>query len=219
MDFFKAINIFVNFAYNVANKYNHKEAAMLLSLPYDRRRAVEYARRWALSRNPLFPNFAGLGGDCTNFISQCIFAGAPVMNYTPTFGWYYISPEDRAPAWSGVDELYSFLTGAPSFASQNKGYGPFATDVRDSRELRLGDVIQLANGNGEFYHTLIISDFTENDILVCAHTNDALDRPLSSYNYTSIRALHIGGAMVYLDDEKIFSDLIEGISLPLPDIV
>ncbi len=187
---------------------------MLLSVPYDRRRAVEYARRWALSRNPLFSNFAGLGGDCTNFVSQCIFAGVPVMNYTPTFGWYYISPEDRAPAWSGVDELYSFLTGTPSFASQNKGYGPFATDVRDSRELRIGDVIQLANSSGEFYHTLIISDFTEDDILVCAHTNDALDRPLSSYNYTSIRALHIGGAMVYFDDEKIFSELIEGIALP-----
>ncbi len=189
---------------------------MLLSLPYDRRRAVEYARRWAVSRNPLFSNFAGIGGDCTNFVSQCIFAGAPVMNYTDTFGWYYISPEQRAPAWSGVDELYSFLTGMPSFASQNKGYGPFATDVKDSRELRIGDVIQLANNNGEFYHTLIISDFTEDDVLVCAHTNDALDRPLSSYSYASLRALHIGGAMVYLDEEKIFENLIDGISLPTP---
>ena len=92
---------------------------MLLPLPYDRRRAVEYARRWALSRNPLFVNFAGQGGDCTNFVSQCILAGCSVMNYTDTFGWYYISPSDRAPAWSGVDELYSFLTAAPDFARVN----------------------------------------------------------------------------------------------------
>ncbi len=55
---------------------------MLLPVPYDRRRAVEYARRWALSRNPLFVNFAGQGGDCTSFVSQCILAGCGIMNGT-----------------------------------------------------------------------------------------------------------------------------------------
>ena len=33
---------------------------------YDRAHAVAYARRWALSRNPLFYDFTGIGGDCTN---------------------------------------------------------------------------------------------------------------------------------------------------------
>ena len=41
---------------------------MFLNKPYNRERAVEYARRWALSRNPLFENFSGIGGDCTNFV-------------------------------------------------------------------------------------------------------------------------------------------------------
>ena len=80
---------------------------MLLPIPYNRMRAIEYAKRWALSRNPLFFDFTEIGGNCTNFVSQCIFAGAPVMNYTKTFGWYYIDQGNRAPAWSGVDELYS----------------------------------------------------------------------------------------------------------------
>ncbi len=187
---------------------------MLLSIPYDRRKAVEYARKWALSRNPLFIDFTGQGGNCTNFVSQCIFAGAPVMNYTRTFGWYYISPEDRAPAWSGVDELYNFLTGAPDFASNNKGYGPYATDARRAGTIDVGDVIQLANEEGEFYHTLIISQFTDNDILVCAQSNDALDRPLSSYNYASLRALHIEGAMLYFDSDTLSRDILDGRSLP-----
>lgn len=189
---------------------------MLLSIPYDRRRAVEYARRWALSRNPLFIDFTGQGGNCTNFVSQCIFAGAPVMNYTKTFGWYYISPEDRAPAWSGVDELYSFLTGAPDFSSQNMGYGPYATDARNAMTVDIGDVIQLANDSGSFYHTLIISQFTDNDILVCAQSDDALDRPLSTYNYASLRALHIEGAMLYFDDETLSDNILTGTSLPTP---
>jgi len=187
---------------------------MLLTVPYDRRRAVEYARKWALSRNPLFVDFTGIGGNCTNFVSQCILAGAPIMNYTPTFGWYYISGEDRAPAWSGVDELYNFLIGAPDFSSQNKGYGPFATDARDAQTVNIGDVIQLSNEEGSFYHSLIISEFTENDILVCAQSNDALDRPLSTYNFSGMRVLHIEGAMLYFDDETIYQNLLAGTSLP-----
>ena len=45
------------------------------------------------------------------------------MNYTPNFGWYYVSAEDRAPAWSSVEYFFEFLTGAPRFAEQNGGEG------------------------------------------------------------------------------------------------
>ena len=74
----------------------------MLELPYDRSAAVRYAARWAYGRNPAYMNFTGIGGDCTNFVSQFIYAGAGVMNYTPDFGWYYISPDNRAAAWTGV---------------------------------------------------------------------------------------------------------------------
>ncbi len=47
-----------------------------------------YAHRWAYGRNPAFYDYEHLGGDCTNFASQCIYAGSGVMNFTPTFGWY-----------------------------------------------------------------------------------------------------------------------------------
>ena len=167
---------------------------MLITLPYDRTRAVEYARKWALMRNPTFSDFTGIGGDCTNFVSQCIFVGCGIMNFTQTFGWYYLSPNDRAPSWSGVQELYDFLLGAPDFLSANGGTGPFATDATVSKKIELGDVVQLSNEDGEFYHTLIISGFTDNDILVCAHSNDALDRPLSTYRFSGLRILHVEGA-------------------------
>ena len=63
---------------------------------YDRRAAVLYAHRWAYGRNPAFYDYEHLGGDCTNFASQCIYAGSGVMNFTPTFGWYYIDPDQKA---------------------------------------------------------------------------------------------------------------------------
>lgn len=190
---------------------------MLLNLPYDRQRAVAYARKWALDRNPLFLDFTGRGGDCTNFVSQCIFAGCGVMNYTPTFGWYYRSSDDRAPAWTGVDELFSFLTGAESFSSQNGGVGPYGRNAAAAQTVELGDVIQLRNQNDDYYHTLIISGFTDSDILICAHSDNALDRPLSTYNYAALRVIHIDGARLFFDDQRIFDDFYNGLSLPSAD--
>lgn len=155
---------------------------------YNRYAAVAYARQWALSRNPVFYDFHGIGGDCTNFVSQCIYAGAGIMNYTPVFGWYFISLSDRAPAWSGVEYLYDFLT-------TNNSVGPYAREVTED-EIQPGDVIQLRRADGDFYHTLIVTE-TVPEILVCAHTNDALDRPLSSYNYYTARFLHIDGVRIW----------------------
>ena len=183
---------------------------MLVIKPYIRENALLYANRYAFSQNPVFGNFAGIGGNCTNFVSQCIYAGSCKMNYKKTFGWYYIDQNNRAPAWSGVDELYSFLTGAPDFIANNGGYGPYATDARSASRIDLGDIIQLAREDGSFYHSLIITGFTDNDILVSAQSNDALDKPLSQYSYASLRAIHIEGAMLYFDDEKIYNDFLDG---------
>lgn len=152
---------------------------------YDRLKAVLYARRWAFSRNPKYYSFDGLGGDCTNFISQCVFAGAGVMNYTPVFGWYFRTPSDRTASWTGVQFFYNFLT-------KNEGEGPFAEEMRP-RDLKIGDVIQLGRATGDFYHTLLLTGFRFGFPLVAAHTNDAFDRPLLSYSFEQARYLHILG--------------------------
>ena len=74
----------------------------LVAFDYDRQAAVDYAHQWAYFRNPQFYDFNSIGGDCTNFVSQCVFAGTGVMNYTPNTGWFYINLNYRAPAWTGV---------------------------------------------------------------------------------------------------------------------
>ena len=191
---------------------------MQFDLPYNRERAVEYARRWALTRNPLFIDFTGRGGDCTSFVSQCVFVGCGIMNYTETFGWYYISPVNRAPAWSGVDEFFNFITGAPQFVAENGGTGPRGFDVTEAEQIEIGDVIQLQNNRGEFYHSLLISEITENDILVCAHSDDALDRPISTYNFAALRVIHIEKAIIDLPIDTDIQNVLNGTSLPIPRI-
>lgn len=157
-------------------------------IPYDRAAAVAYARKWALGRNPAYYNFEKIGGDCTNFASQSVFAGAKAMNYTPTFGWYYRSSYDRSPSWSGVEYLYNFLI-------NNKSVGPYAHVVAQ-HEAQPGDIVQLGTAYGDFYHSPVITAVNPT-ILVAAHTFDALDRPLSSYDYAKARFLHIDGVRVW----------------------
>ena len=83
---------------------------------YRRDLAVMYARRYAMGQNPLFGDFGGIGGNCTNFISQCLYAGSCRMNYLPTFGWYYRSLDDRAPAWTGASVACNRLAAAATDA-------------------------------------------------------------------------------------------------------
>ncbi|HWP79826.1 MAG TPA: amidase domain-containing protein [Candidatus Acidoferrum sp.] len=155
--------------------------------PYDREKAVAYAHQWAFGRNPRYANFDGMGGDCTNFTSQCIYAGAGVMNPTPTFGWYYYSLNSRAPAWSGVEYLYRFLV-------KNRSVGPVAVET-DLSQIEIGDIVQISFDGNIFEHSPIVVSVGEppapNNILIAAHTYDSDNRPLSSYAYKRLRPLHI----------------------------
>ena len=152
---------------------------------YDRTAAAAYARKWAFARNPAFYDFNNIGGDCTNFASQCIYAGAGVMNFTPTLGWYYSTVNNRAPAWTGVQYLYNFLV-------NNQGAGPFAEEAPLDK-LEIGDIVQLGRSTGDFYHSPVVVGFARGDILVAAHTYDAYNKPLSSYRYEQARGIHIRG--------------------------
>ena len=155
---------------------------------YNRTAAVEYAQKWALGRNPKYYDFEGVGGDCTNFVSQCVYAGAGVMNFTPDTGWYYRSASNRAAAWTSVKYLYQFLI-------SNQSVGPYAHEVY-APQAETGDVIQLGNSDGEYYHTLIITEL-DPTILICSHSYDALNRPLFTYTYQQIRFLHIDGVRTW----------------------
>ena len=156
---------------------------------YNRKAVLEYAEKWALKRNPAYYNFDKIGGDCTNFVSQCILAGAPVMNYTPTLGWYYNSVNDRTPSWTGVEYIYNFLI-------NNKGVGPFASEIEVS-QLQIGDLIQFGRNDGDFFHTPIVTGFNDNGALVSAHTYDAFNKPLTSFVFSTIRCIHIIGYRNY----------------------
>ena len=159
-------------------------------ITYNRAKAVNYAHRWAFGRNQNYYDFENLGGDCTNFISQCVYAGCGVMNYTPDLGWFYISLSYRSAGWSGVPYLYNFLTG-------NEGPGPYGHEAPLS-EAAPGDIIQMSFDNVRFSHSLIVVSTGRRpsvwNIRVATHTMDSDNRPLHTYRYMASRLIKIDGA-------------------------
>ena len=148
----------------------------MIRIEYNRQKTFEYAEKWAFSRNPKYYNFDSLGGDCTNFASQCLYAGAPVMNYTKDLGWFYINLNNRSAAWTSAE-------------LRNTGIGPVAEE-RNPFELEIGDFISLISG-GRSYHTLIVVGFDGDMPLIAAHTYNAFMRKLDSYYYEEAKGIHI----------------------------
>ncbi|MBQ3493834.1 MAG: amidase domain-containing protein, partial [Clostridia bacterium] len=125
--------------------------------------------------------------DCTNFISQCLLFGGYEMNFN-NYGWFYDSPSNRAPAWTGVDEFFNFST------KNNTNYGPKAKLATIS-DMQVGDIIQLLQNGQNFHHTLIITQILGepnlDNIFVACHTKDAYNKRLSDYNFKKIRFLKL----------------------------
>lgn len=151
-------------------------------MQYNRREAIEYAQKWAFDRNPIYYNYDKIGGDCTNFVSQCLYAGKKEMNYQQ-IGWYYKNANQKSPSWTGVEFLYQFLV-------NNQGTGPKGIVV-DRKQIEAGDVIQLSFDGNVYGHTVIVTSIDYSNILIAAHTIDSKNRDIETYSYKKIRYIHI----------------------------
>ena len=152
---------------------------------YNRKKAVEYAKIWWNKRNPKFYNFDNIGGDCTNFISQCLYAGEIKMNEK---FWFYYSLNSRSPSWTGVNEFYNFCV------NNKSEYGPKAKVV-SLQQIEVGDIVQICQNKNVFHHSLLIVDIigekSLQNILIACHSNDEINKRLSDFNIKKIRFLKI----------------------------
>ncbi|QQE79606.1 amidase domain-containing protein [Alicyclobacillus sp. SO9] len=140
---------------------------------YDRVRAQRYADLWWNSYNPAYVKF--LEDDCTNFISQCLYAAGMPMhkegNNRAKGWWYYPGSGQKGVNWS-----YSWSTS--NALHQYLVHVVGATMIEDPNKLNVGDLVFYDwNGQGTFHHTTIVTDFDSNgDPLVNAHTEPSYHR-------------------------------------------
>ena len=142
---------------------------------YNRLAAVNYARKWALGRNPQFPNYGGGGGggDCSNFISQCLNAGGwPMVD-----GWN----RDKFAWWAEKDETSRTWSSAQWFGGYIGGSGIAKPCERD--QLVLGDIVTIVL-NEHIDHAMMITQVkylpSGRAPLYCGHSTDRLDYPLAA---------------------------------------
>jgi hypothetical protein len=136
--------------------------------------ACTYAETYALNPNPNYKSFEGIGGDCTNFISQILHAGG--FKETPIWKPY-------TNAWVRVEEIYSYLT------SQKLGI-----KLPNDSYLDRGCLIQFYTPTiGKYFHNGFITyKLQNNDCLYCCHSYNKLNYPLSEIypnRYPTLRAL------------------------------
>jgi hypothetical protein len=154
---------------------------------YDRMKVQGYANIWWNSHNPLYLFFEN--DDCTNFVSQCLFAGNAPMNYTGKreLGWWYQGKSGKEELWSFswavADSLRWYLS------SNSHGWHAFSVDLPE--QLRIGDVISYDwDGKGRYQHSAIVTEIdAEGMPLVSAHTTNSKNRYWDyrdSYAWTSL---------------------------------
>lgn len=183
--------------------------------PYQPEAAVNYAMAWVdpekTARNVAqFGIYDDVGGNCNNFISQCLNAGGIPMDI---FGdeftqWKWYSDEinldetesGRSPAWAGVDEFYLY-------ARQNSGYGLSAVVDDNVYSGSVGDILQFGYDN-QWLHSVIITQVVKDqdgkvvDYLIHSNTTDRISYPASAYGYPQQRLIKILG---WNDQELITS--------------
>ncbi len=181
------------------------EALRSTSVSFSRSAAVDYATTFGDKyQNYIFKR---MDADCTNFVSQCLWAGyggasgyslsntealkaRVAANYRQTSDWYGRNYDSSSQYAAGpfmrVVELWSHATG-------NTGNGPRATGYNNNNVWtslsvvpRTGDVLQFYSFSKNRYNHSVIVSSTNNPSLsnmldrvwVCQHSGDYVNRPL-----------------------------------------
>lgn len=172
---------------------------------YDAAKAVAYSYMWVdedeIIRNPDYVDYSVFGGNCQNYVSQCLLAGGIPMDivgsYERQWKWYSddINYEQsawgRVPSWAGTEFFYNYC-------NENTGKGLKATVSASIYAAEIGDVMQYVVDDWA-RHSVIVSEIVYDDegniveILVNSNTTDHVNYPLTAYGYTNIRLIHIDG--------------------------
>lgn len=173
---------------------------------YSSTAAINYATTNYNSYNSNYPNCSSsnIGGDCTNFVSQCLYAGGIPMNGS----WYVYKLNSSYPAPTTIAQLdYSWDLADPSswisaVQFNAKWYPIFSNETFTgsyvynnqvtvyNKSYYKGDVVQILKANYwwyEAFHTMIITGYKNSDFTLTYHSTNTIDKPLNTIaaSYTS----------------------------------
>jgi hypothetical protein len=183
---------------------------------YDREKAVEYALEWANSFNP---EYHTSDNDCTNFVSQCLYAGG----YKMTEDWFMVKAKDSevnlffkafikitadqstedgwiwTKSWVVLKEFYPYKS--QSLYSTKELYIDKASNIenvfKNERSPNVGDIMIFVDGGG-VCHATLITKVTDKEIYYSAHSE-----PRSNYELSEAIDIYCGVKIIYVRDQLI----------------
>lgn len=166
---------------------------------YDRGSAVAYARQWVGIRSGDWPDYSRNGGNCQNFVSQCLYAGGIPMDVSGPSVWkWYGSTPNNLPQPAGRSASWSAVVSFLDYVESNTGYGLAAVADAPYYSGSPGDIIHLGDAQ-RWRHTVLITGLVEDgegnteDYLICSNTADLRDFPVSAYAYTRQLLIRVAG--------------------------
>lgn len=148
---------------------------------YNATNAKNYALKWWNSYNSSYNEYPA---DCTNFVSQCLYAGGasesrpstvPSGTYETQSYWYSDKPKVSTP-WIRVTDFHSYW--APRVSDAN-----YAGDTTVSNNGEVGDVVQFRYaGTLTRWHTMIITKKSGGVVYLTGHTTNREDYAISNYD-------------------------------------
>lgn len=165
---------------------------------YNRAKAKAYIDTYWKNYNPSYPSFSHGGGDCTNFVSQVLYAGGMPWvddgnpaNHKKSTNWYCkpgatAKDSDRRITFSWKIAAV-FKAHWINRVAQHRIYS-YAEAIKNINAIAdsvyLGDVVQFCYSSGVPYHTLAITGFNRDpeykirDIVLASHDIDSNRRSL-----------------------------------------
>ncbi|MGV8979639.1 amidase domain-containing protein [Clostridium sp.] len=163
---------------------------------YNRLEAVDYAAKYAVNPNKKYKYFSVInedGGDCTNFVSQCLKAGGAPMDYNIIRPWWYDTKQNKGSVcWTVAHSLYWYLK-VNQRINRNVIKG---LEVDDIKNLEIGDLIFYENNHNTIFHAAIITSFIDasgnSEPRISQHTYNQLNETYKkSYDYKKMHFLKI----------------------------
>lgn len=166
---------------------------------YDRKSALDYAKKYIITKNNKWSDYSEIGGNCQNYASQVIYSGGIPMDLKGNMIWKYYddvldetkSKIGRSTSWTGVTNFYDY-------AKENTGYGLCSEVDINPFYAEAGDIGQVGYNN-EYRHSIVIigtiKDKNEKivDLLLNSNSINLENYPLSAYVYPNKRIIKILG--------------------------